>query len=182
MFFLRFFAMSPILQMMPNMTPKWCPNAPQNRPKIDKKSIRKPMQNSNASWHRFLIDFGLFWAPRRASKSIPNRLKIDLGRPWRPQGRPRPTQDPLATLPGSEHENTPSWHPSQIAAKRVSGASRTPLGAAGAAPGGPRLKKEFPQNPSCIFFKMTSTSKRPPKRPQEAPRRGPGVDCWWIFN
>ena len=32
---------------------------------IDPKSIRKPMQNSNASWHRFLIVFCRFWLPRR---------------------------------------------------------------------------------------------------------------------
>ena len=97
--FLMIFDMSPILQMMPNMTQKWCPNRPQNPSKIVQKSIRKPMHNLNASWHRFLIDFGRFWVPRRASKSTQNRLKIDLGRHWRPQGRPRPTQDPPKTLP-----------------------------------------------------------------------------------
>ena len=35
------------------------------------------MHNLNASWHRFWIDFGRLWAPRRASKSTQNRLKID---------------------------------------------------------------------------------------------------------
>ena len=55
------------------------------------------MRNFNASWHRFLINVGRFWAPRRASKSTQNRPKIDLGRPWRSQGRPRPAQDPPKT-------------------------------------------------------------------------------------
>ena len=35
-----FFAISPILDMIPNMTPKWYPNGFQNRSKIDQKSIK----------------------------------------------------------------------------------------------------------------------------------------------
>ena len=66
------------------------------------------MHDLNASWHRFLIDFGRFWVPRRASKSTQNRYKIDLGRQWRPQGRPRPTQDPPKTLPSQGRKSTPN--------------------------------------------------------------------------
>ena len=95
-------AMSPILQMMPNMTEKWCPNGSQNRSKIIQKSIRKPMHNFNASWHRFLIDFGQVWTPRRASKSTPNRSNYDFGRPWRPQGCPRRPQEPPKTFPRAQ--------------------------------------------------------------------------------
>ena len=53
------------------------------------------MQNLNASWHCFLIDFDLFWTPRRASKSIQNRWKSILGA----YGDPKAAQDPPKTSP-----------------------------------------------------------------------------------
>ena len=120
-----FFAISPILQMMPNLTPKCCPNGFQNRSKIDWKSIRKPMHNFNASWHRFLLDFEMFWAPRRASKSIPNRPKIDLGRSWRSQGRPWPTQDPPKTLPRPSQDRKSTPNPPQNDPKSTQNRQKT---------------------------------------------------------
>ena len=50
----------------------------ENRFKNDEKSIPKSMQNVNASWHRFLIDFGWIWKPKLEPKWSPNRLKIGL--------------------------------------------------------------------------------------------------------
>ena len=82
---------------MPNKIQKSCPNGFQNRPKINCKSIRKPMQNFNVSWHRFLIDFGLFWAPRRASKSFKINEKSILGAHGDPKALKThqiPSQDP----------------------------------------------------------------------------------------
>ena len=93
--------------------------------KIDQKSIRKPSHDLNASWHRFLIDFGRFGAPRRASKSTPNRSKIDLGRPWRPQGRPRPTQDPPKTLPRPKIDPKSTPNPPQIDPKSIPNRPKT---------------------------------------------------------
>ena len=77
------------------------------------------MQNLNASWHRFFIDFRRFGVPRWASKSTPNRLKIDLGRPKPPEGRPRipqelprPPQDlPKTAQDPSKTENQPQIDP-----------------------------------------------------------------------
>ena len=43
--------------------------------KIDQKSIKKWSRKWNASWHRFLIDFGGFRGPSWGGKSIKNRSK-----------------------------------------------------------------------------------------------------------
>ena len=64
------------------------------------------MHNFNASWHRFLIDFGLFWTPRRAS----NRPKIDEKSILGAHGDPKAAQDPPKTLPRPkiDPKSTPS--------------------------------------------------------------------------
>ena len=77
--------MPPILQMMSTMTQKSCPNGTPERPKIDWKTIRKPMQNLNASWHRFFIDFGTQDGPE-------NRPQISQKSILGAQGDPKAAQ------------------------------------------------------------------------------------------
>ena len=50
--------------------------------KIDEKSIQKWSQDGQASWHRFLMDFGGFWEPSWGQVGRENRAKTgqDKGR------------------------------------------------------------------------------------------------------
>ena len=102
------FAMSPILQMMPNMTPKWCPNGRPNRSNIDQTSIWKPIQNLNASWHR-IYRYWSVWGPKMdfkiESKSMKNRSWAPMATPRPPKTHQRPSQDPPKT------ENRPQIDP-----------------------------------------------------------------------
>ena len=59
------FAMSPIPNMMPNMAPKWCPNGPQNRSKIDPKTNAKFERILASIFDRFLSVL----APKTGPKS-----------------------------------------------------------------------------------------------------------------
>ena len=71
------FAMSPIPNMMPNMAPKWCPNGPQNRSKIDPKTNVKFERILASFFDRFFVGSG----SQDGSKRVPPK------RGWPPWGR-----------------------------------------------------------------------------------------------
>ena len=106
------FAMSPIPHMMPNMAPKWCPNGPQNRSKIDPKTNAKFERILASIFDRFLsvlapktgpkswvyfgagASWGAFGAPSRRlpQKMTPQRPHIAPKNRKRPQKWPQNVQ------------------------------------------------------------------------------------------
>ena len=103
------FDMSPIPQMMPNMAPKWCPNGPENRSKIDPKSDAKFERISASIFDRF-------W-PVLGPKMGPNWwLYFRGGASWGAFGAPsrRLHRKMTSRRPQSAPKNgkrTPKWPP-----------------------------------------------------------------------
>ena len=104
-----FFAMSPILQMMPSMTQKWCPNGLQNQTKKDQKINPKTdalFECILASvFHRFCSVWGPKTGLKINPKSIKNRSWAPMATPRPPKTHQRPSQDPPKT------ENRPQIDP-----------------------------------------------------------------------
>ena len=99
--FLMIFAMSPTLQMMPNMTQKW---------NIDQKSIKNRSENRCTILMRLGIDFWSILVGLGSQDGPHNRPKIDQKSIWGAHGDPKAAQDPpkIPPRPSQHRKSTPN--------------------------------------------------------------------------